>query len=89
MSNGNTISQVQKFFTDWQSSVTEQTGRVVDFWTQVGRGLSLDPAQTWATEVAKLSRDSFGYVSELTSELQRIQLAALRRATESFGKTEA
>lgn len=113
MSTENSVSQAQKMFGEWQSAATEQVGRVVDFWTQVGRSgnqlgagfegakllrdsldqlsqiakKNVETSQAWASEVAKLSRESLSQAAEMGTALQRAQLEALKKTTEMLSRT--
>ncbi len=71
-STENSVSQVQKMFSQWQGAASEQVGRVVDFWSEVGRTASVPFQVTDAVSVfgttSKLVRESVEQLTQLSKK---------------------
>ena len=87
MSTEHNVSQVQKMFTEWQGSATEQVGKVVDFWSELGRGVG-NPIGA-SLDGTKIFRESVEQFSALTRKSveqgQAFAAELLKLSRESFG----
>lgn len=86
MSTENTVSQVQKMFSEWQGTATEQVGKVVDFWSELGRGVGSPLGAS--LDGAKMVRESVEQLTQITKKnLEHGQAFAsevLKLSRESF-----
>ena len=86
MSTENNVSQVQKMFTDWQGTATEQVGKVVGFWSELGRGVQSPLG--FGLDGTKMIRESVEQFSALTKKSiehgQAVAAELLKLSRESF-----
>lgn len=91
MSTENNVSQVKKMFTDWQGTATEQVGKVVDFWSELGRGvsnpigLSLDGTKMIRESVeqfAQITKKSIEHGQSVAAELLKLSRESFSHASE-------
>ncbi len=91
MSTENNVSQVQKMFTDWQGSATEQVGKVVDFWSELGRGvhsplgMSLDGTRMIRESIeqlAQITKKNIEHAQTVAAELLKLSRESFSHASE-------
>ena len=91
MSTENNVSQVQKMFTDWQGTATDQVGKVVGFWSELGRGmhnpigLGLDGTKMFRESIEQLSmltKKSIEHGQTVAAELLKLSRESFSHASE-------
>ena len=91
MSTDDNVSQVQKMFTDWQGTASEQIGKVVDFWSELGRGIgtpigmSLDGTKMVRESVEQLlqiTKKSLEHGQTMAAEMLKLSRESLSHASE-------
>lgn len=82
----NATSQVHKLQETWKSLVDEQTTRMASLYDEVAKAEAkrLEQTAQAVDELARLTKDSLGYFTRLSTEWQKVGLEATKRASELF-----
>ena len=66
MNTENNVSQAQKMIGDFQGAATEQVGRVVEFWSELGRNVQNPMAASF--DGTRTFRESFEQLTQLAKK---------------------
>ena len=84
-----TVSQVQKAEGTWKKLVAEQVARAAGLGEEMAKAEAKRVEQTTAAidEMARMTKETLGYMTSLSAEWRKLSLEAAKRAAEmmSFG----
>lgn len=83
----NETSQVQNVVDFFKGFAAQQMAYVATFQAEVAKWNALQAAQAEhvAGEMQKLTKESFSYANDMTSEIRKAQLAAAKKGLAVFG----